>query len=342
MKYMRIVAKLRRFIQAAELLALSFLFLTACGGQSNQTSWQEQYDLGVRYLSEGNYEEAIIAFTAAIEIDPKRVETYESLANAYIATGDEDAALAILEEGYEITQDVSLLAFLEEMRDNKESAFRNRLDYIAFEELSANQQADILSLMDAVVSQENETAWNLLQSDSSIVNWLMDYNSYGTIYTEYDNFRLRLSIYSGNAAGGGVEMRPKSGTGYYCTSTISTDESVPGGYDRAMGTGQCDNWNWNGSYQLYIESSMGWNESVRNEDGQMINGLLDGTVSTTGTQTTLEDFYGTPAGTVDPIDFSVEYENGLRLDGNGAEGRLYGCFGASYSADDVGDLLWND
>ena len=34
------------------------LSLAACG-QSTQETWQEQYDLGVRYLSEGNYEEAI-------------------------------------------------------------------------------------------------------------------------------------------------------------------------------------------------------------------------------------------------------------------------------------------
>lgn len=331
---------------ASLLLTLSLVLgLCACGQKAEDSAasiWQEQYDLGMRYLSEGNYEEAIIAFTAAIKIESKRVETYESLANAYISAGEIDAALAILEEGYEITQDASLLAFLEEMRANMESAFRNRLGYVAFGDLSANQQADILSLMDAIVSQENEIAWNLLQSDSSIVNWLMDYNSYGAIYTEYDDFRLHLSIYSGNTAGGGVEMRPKSGTGYYCTSTVSIDASVPGGYTRKMGTGQCDNWNWNGSYQLYVESSMGWNESVRNEKGHMINGLLDGTVSTTGTQTTLENFYGTPAGTVEPIDFNVEYENGFRLDGNGTEGRLYGCFGASYSADDVGNMLWND
>ena len=39
------------------------LGLCACG-QSTEEKWQEQYDLGVRYLSEGNYEEAIIAFTA--------------------------------------------------------------------------------------------------------------------------------------------------------------------------------------------------------------------------------------------------------------------------------------
>ena len=139
------------------------MMLSSCGGQSTESAWQEQYDLGIRYLSDGNYEEAIIAFTAAIEIDPKRAETYEGLANAYIAAGDEDAALAILEEGYEMTQDIALLTFLEEMRANMESAFRNRFGYVAFDELSASRQDYILSLMDAVISQENETAWGLLQ-----------------------------------------------------------------------------------------------------------------------------------------------------------------------------------
>ena len=52
------------------LLALTLtLALAACGGKGG---WQEQYDLGQKYLTDGNYEEAILAFTAAIEIDPKR------------------------------------------------------------------------------------------------------------------------------------------------------------------------------------------------------------------------------------------------------------------------------
>jgi len=128
--------------------------MAACGKKA--PTWQEQYDLGVRYLSEGNYEEAIIAFTAAIEIDPKQasafvcrgnayassvsehseetsedevmeiyalaeadyllaidldtsfVEAYDKLADIYIAIGDTEKAIAILEQGYEATGDAAL------------------------------------------------------------------------------------------------------------------------------------------------------------------------------------------------------------------------------------------
>lgn len=43
-----------------------------------------QYDLGIRYLSEGNYEEAIIAFSAAIKIDPKQASAYIARGDAYV------------------------------------------------------------------------------------------------------------------------------------------------------------------------------------------------------------------------------------------------------------------
>lgn len=85
------------------LLGVMMIMLSACGQkQAEDTlSWQEQYDLGVRYLSEGNYEEAIIAFTAAIEIDSKRPEAYISLADAYIGSGDYDKANSIIQQGRE-------------------------------------------------------------------------------------------------------------------------------------------------------------------------------------------------------------------------------------------------
>jgi tetratricopeptide (TPR) repeat protein len=67
------------------LTATLVLSLCACAKAS---TWQEQYDLGIRYLSEGNYEEAIIAFTAAIEIDPKQAPAYVGRSDAYVGKAE--------------------------------------------------------------------------------------------------------------------------------------------------------------------------------------------------------------------------------------------------------------
>ena len=61
----------------------------------------EQLDLGAKYLSELNYEQAIAAYETAIEIDPKCEEAYLGLADVYIATGDYDKAVEILQKAEE-------------------------------------------------------------------------------------------------------------------------------------------------------------------------------------------------------------------------------------------------
>ena len=90
------------------LLIVLSLILPACGqGTAGQASsaerltWQEQYDLGVRYLEEGNYEEAIIAFTAAIEIDPKRAPAYVGRGDAYVLSGKTEENLTAAKADYE-------------------------------------------------------------------------------------------------------------------------------------------------------------------------------------------------------------------------------------------------
>ena len=71
----------------------------------------------MRYLSEGNYEEAVIAFTAAIEIDPKRPESYIGLSDAHVGHQDYTAAWAALEQGISACgEDGSLLAAREGLR----------------------------------------------------------------------------------------------------------------------------------------------------------------------------------------------------------------------------------
>lgn len=59
--------------------------------------WQEQYDLGLRKLSEGQFREAVLLFDAAISLDPQNPQGYLSRAEAYIGLGDYEAARRDLE-----------------------------------------------------------------------------------------------------------------------------------------------------------------------------------------------------------------------------------------------------
>ena len=94
---------MKRIKMMCFLLALLGL-LSACSAHSvdaeeqSAPTWQSRYDLGVRYLSDGRYEEAILAFTAAIEIDPKNAQAYEQRGDAYwelaqSAQGSEDGCI---------------------------------------------------------------------------------------------------------------------------------------------------------------------------------------------------------------------------------------------------------
>lgn len=78
----------------AFFLLLSLAGCAAADFSSNtESKWKEQYDLGIRYLEEGDYQKAILAFDAAIEIDSRRPEAYAARADAYLAMGDVDKAL---------------------------------------------------------------------------------------------------------------------------------------------------------------------------------------------------------------------------------------------------------
>ena len=69
-------------------------------------TWQEYYDLGLKYLAEGNYAEAVIAFTGAIEIDPKQAVAYIGRAEAYIGDGEDAENLNAAMEDYKKALDL--------------------------------------------------------------------------------------------------------------------------------------------------------------------------------------------------------------------------------------------
>lgn len=114
-------------------MMLAALLLFGCGAAAD--NWQDQYDLGMRYLNEANYEEAIAAFTEAIRIDPNRAELYVGRAQAYMASGETAENLA------------AALA-----------------DYGKAQELGYTDADLWLGLADIYIRQEDyETAWKILE-----------------------------------------------------------------------------------------------------------------------------------------------------------------------------------
>lgn len=66
-------------------IVLSLLILLTACGNSTKAQWQEQYDLGMQYYSEGKYDEAVAAFEKAIELDPQQKEATSMLSEVLIA-----------------------------------------------------------------------------------------------------------------------------------------------------------------------------------------------------------------------------------------------------------------
>lgn len=72
-------------VAAVAIVALICLLVLPLGN-----TWEKHYELGEKYLSEENYEEAIIEFTAAIELDGSKPEAFEQRANVYILLAEMD------------------------------------------------------------------------------------------------------------------------------------------------------------------------------------------------------------------------------------------------------------
>lgn len=96
-------------IAIAAVLVILVVAVTGILVLSNpQRKYDKQLSLGQRYLDELDYEKAIVAYRAAIEIAPKNPDAYEALAEIYMEIGEPEEALAVLQDGIDETGDETL------------------------------------------------------------------------------------------------------------------------------------------------------------------------------------------------------------------------------------------
>ncbi len=102
-------------IAAVAVLLIAVGVLIFVMSDSPAKKYEEQLKLAERYLDELDYDKAIAAYRAAIDIDPKAEDAYLGLAEAYVEKGDLQAAIDILKEGLEKTESVAMEERLKEL-----------------------------------------------------------------------------------------------------------------------------------------------------------------------------------------------------------------------------------
>ena len=96
------------------LIAGTAAAVLAVGSNGTQSA-ADLISTAEKYLSEANYEQAIIEFDKAISIDPMNPSAYIGKANAYISAGDIEKAIETLQEGYAKTGNADIKAKLDEL-----------------------------------------------------------------------------------------------------------------------------------------------------------------------------------------------------------------------------------
>lgn len=258
----------KTWIGITGILLVGLLCLMA--GCQKAPTWQEHYDLGMQYLTESNYKEAILAFTAAIKIDPRQVEAYVGRADAYmglyqsggednlqlaqldyeealrlddqlvevylrlaglyIQQGETEKALALLQQGYEATGDERLSTGGTTSKETGAPVFEEREGYRDFASLSADEQQSIREAISAMQAGDLET----------MRTWLEGIVLMPTIYTAVDGYKVKAYSSSMVVL---LEIRPKTGQGYSYQFT-----NIEEGMFETHQSFECANWQCNGAW----------------------------------------------------------------------------------------------
>ena len=100
------------------LVALSLA--TACASQDKPLTAGELLSLGEKYLLETDYEQALVHFTKLIEIEPMNPRGYTGAAEAYVALGEDEKALEVLQQGLAHTADSAIEEMLAQLTASPE------------------------------------------------------------------------------------------------------------------------------------------------------------------------------------------------------------------------------
>jgi tetratricopeptide (TPR) repeat protein len=111
--------------------------------------------LGEKHLLELDYEQALVQFLRVIEIEPMNERAYLGAAEAYIALGDAENAIAVLERGLEIMEGAALSGQYYQLL---------RTDDSHYAAITEEQRQLLASLFESLKSRDWAAAFDIQQS----------------------------------------------------------------------------------------------------------------------------------------------------------------------------------
>lgn len=212
-------------------------------GQSREKKLQTQLDLGNKYLTEGQYEDAVVAFEAAISIEPKTPEAYKGLAEAYEDMGNNEAAKEALQRGIEATADEGLKDYKESIEEEQkkqeaaEAEARRQEEERKREQKEKEKEQKILEEM-RTGDQSSSDYWLTVDfdkyADDFVINGKSVWNATLDDYiTQYDLELVTLGKYhwyeKGNISASDDEDSVYFGAEtYYGPGIVPTREKIEG------------------------------------------------------------------------------------------------------------------
>ena len=179
------------------LLIVFTLLLCACG--KKEPTWQEQYDLGMKYLNGKDYEEAVTAFQVAISIDPKQQPAYIGAADAYVGMAgsgvdgvDVDKCYEVAEENYRKALDID--SETEEVYEKLADMYMEKEDPDKTKEVieEAKKEGQEGTWAEEILTKLEEQK---AKEEAASGEWKQAYLDYMAENRNYDSFGNEITIY---------------------------------------------------------------------------------------------------------------------------------------------------
>lgn len=254
--------------------------LASCVKEAQLLTPAELLDLGEKYLHEMNYEQALVQFLKVIEAEPMIPRGYTGAAEAYLGLGDNDSAIAILQQGLaKIPENKDIQASLDKLlppepeltlkpepTPTTELLQEPEPSYTDSErqELLITEAEEVLSGLAALISDGNPE-----QASGNINSWFRSFASelsdvFGLPYiidTEYGRIGVYQSLVSADyfVYYGGYSGNSREGSGMWITG---------GKIAEGLWSGDAPN-------GLFEQREVG-SSNLWTSVGNVVNGLWDG------------------------------------------------------------------